>query len=286
MNFKQLKYFETICKYDNITKAADELFMSQPALTIALKKLEEEYNTKLFDRKGNKITVTQNGKMFQEQVEQLLEQIQRFENNVQNIGNIHKTIRLGMPPGISFLFLNKIYGEFFAKYPYIQIELYESGITETRELVEKDLLDVAIVIKDCEYDDSITFKKILSTEYFLCTSSYSRFAYKSSISFRELENEPLLLFKPGKFLYAKLMDAFNAYHITPNFTVTTNQLSTAYELISNKIVSGFTLKREGFYHNLKFIKLEEPIEIEIGVIWKADNCSDEVSFLIDFITSQ
>ena len=190
-----------------------------------------------------------------------------------------------MPPGISFLFLNKIYGEFASSYPYIHIELYESGITETRELVEKDMLDAAIVIKDCEYDSSITFQKILSTEYFLCTSSYSRLASKSSISFRDLKNEPLLLFKPGKFLYIRLMDSFNACHVTPNFTVTTNQLSTAYELISNKIVSGFTLKREGtFYHNLEFIRLEEPIEIEIGIIWKSDSCTKETKALIHFIT--
>ena len=64
MELLQLKYFQSVAKYENITKAAKELHISQPSLTITIKRLEDELNVPLFNRKGKKIELSVFGKNF------------------------------------------------------------------------------------------------------------------------------------------------------------------------------------------------------------------------------
>ena len=64
MIFKQIEYFQTVCKHNNITKAAKELHVAQPSLSNAIKSLEQEIETNLFERTNNKIYLTNEGKYF------------------------------------------------------------------------------------------------------------------------------------------------------------------------------------------------------------------------------
>lgn len=64
MNITQLRYFQAVCKFGSTVKAAENLFISQPSVSNAIKKLEEEYNLQLFIRDNNRLILTEDGKFF------------------------------------------------------------------------------------------------------------------------------------------------------------------------------------------------------------------------------
>ena len=76
MTYNQLKYFNTVCKYNNISKAAEKLFISPPSVSLAIKELEEELGTQLFLRSNNKLFMTESGKMLWEMSEEVLNEME------------------------------------------------------------------------------------------------------------------------------------------------------------------------------------------------------------------
>ena len=68
MKISQLRYFMTVCRYNNITKAAEELYVSQPAISSSIKDLETEFGVKLFYRQNNKLLLTDEGEYFLDKV--------------------------------------------------------------------------------------------------------------------------------------------------------------------------------------------------------------------------
>ncbi|MFR3347575.1 MAG: LysR family transcriptional regulator, partial [Christensenellales bacterium] len=72
MKISQLRYFMTVCRYNNITKAAEELYVSQPAISSSIKDLETEFGVKLFYRQNNKLLLTDEGEYFLDKVTDIL----------------------------------------------------------------------------------------------------------------------------------------------------------------------------------------------------------------------
>lgn len=85
MNLNQLYYFKTLAKYQHYTKASQELFISQPSLTYAIKELEKELGTKLFIKKGRNVYLSENGKVFLSYVDKSLKTLNEGILKVQNI---------------------------------------------------------------------------------------------------------------------------------------------------------------------------------------------------------
>ena len=105
MNINQLVYFVTVVKYNNITKAAKELYISQPAISLAIKDLEKEFGLTLFKRKNNVLTLTQHGKYLYDLSMPLIQEYNNVNERMNDYINKHSTLNLGIPPMLgTFLF--------------------------------------------------------------------------------------------------------------------------------------------------------------------------------------
>lgn len=82
MDIKQLRYFQKIAEYENISKAAAEPYISQPALTKSLRQLELELNTELFDRYAHKIELNETGRLTLAYTERILQELDELYNQL------------------------------------------------------------------------------------------------------------------------------------------------------------------------------------------------------------
>ena len=147
MELRQLEYFQMASRLKNITRAAERLGVSQPNITVAIKKLETELGIKLFDRSQKQLSLTPEGTIFLNRIEQALRCIQDAVLEVNDYKQLQKgTIKIGIPPMIGAYLFPRIFSSFQHLYPHLDIYLYEKGSMAIRQQLERDELDFGIVI--------------------------------------------------------------------------------------------------------------------------------------------
>lgn len=142
----RLRVFQSVAWNLSFTKAADELNISQPAVTRHIKELEAAYATKLFNRTGNKITLTSAGKTLLGECGALLEGYERL-NYKMNLLNGRRTghIRIGASLTIAQYILPELLASFCKEYPDISTELAMHNTVEIEEMMLAQKIDIALV---------------------------------------------------------------------------------------------------------------------------------------------
>ena len=119
MKINQLRYFMAVCKHLNFSKAAEEMFVAQPTISAAVKDLEEKFGITLVHRLGYGVSLTAEGRQFAQMAKDLLDQVQTVEENMAELGNNRKLVRVGIPPVTTALWFPEIYTGFKQLYPDI-----------------------------------------------------------------------------------------------------------------------------------------------------------------------
>ena len=113
MELRQLEYFQMASRLKNITRAAERLNVSQPNITVAIKKLETELGIKLFDRSQKQLSLTPEGNIFLNRIELALRSIQDAVLEVNDYKQLQKgTIKIGIPSMIGAYLFPKIFSSF------------------------------------------------------------------------------------------------------------------------------------------------------------------------------
>lgn len=145
MKLKQLEYFRVICKYSNITRAAEELHVSQPSLSSVIRDLEEEFQVPLFHRLSKGLVPTEQGKVLLEEAKLLLGQAEHLTARMQALVSENPVIRLGTPPMMATLIFPRLLRAFSARHPDIRVEMMEHGSLANRSLLLEGRLDAALI---------------------------------------------------------------------------------------------------------------------------------------------
>lgn len=143
---RRLKIFHTVARLLNFTKAAEELHMTQPAVTFQIRQLEEQFNTRLFDRTHNKVTLTDVGKQVFVYADRILKLYEEMTRSITDItGDVSGGVSLGASTTIAEYMLPLLIGEFKAKFPDVKISLKESNTEDIVSMVERNEVDLGFV---------------------------------------------------------------------------------------------------------------------------------------------
>ena len=128
MELRQLEYFQMASRLKNITRAAQRLRVSQPNITVAIKKLESELGVQLFDRSQKQLTLTPEGKVFLKRIELALRNIDDAILEVNDYKQLQKgMIKIGIPPMMGAYLFPKVFSGFRHLHPNLDVFLYEEG---------------------------------------------------------------------------------------------------------------------------------------------------------------
>lgn len=142
----RLKVFCTVAKNLSFTKASQELFVSQPAITKHIQELEAAYQTRLFDRQGGRISLTESGRLLLEHCERILEEYRRLEYEMHLLHNIYKgQLRLGASTTIAQYVLPPLLGAFVSKFPQVELSLLNGNSREMEAALLEHRIDLALV---------------------------------------------------------------------------------------------------------------------------------------------
>lgn len=143
---RRLQVFHTVARLLSFTKAADVLHMTQPAVTFQVRQLEEYFNTRLFDRTHNRISLTQAGRSVYEYAEKIFELYGQMENAVKEMtGDISGVLMIGASTTVAEYMLPALLGDFKTKYPDVNIRLKVSNTDGIVSMVEQNVIDLGVV---------------------------------------------------------------------------------------------------------------------------------------------
>lgn len=142
----RLRVFSSVAKNLSFTKASQELFISQPAITKHIQELETMYQTRLFERMGNKILLTDAGRLLLEHCEKILEDYGRLEYEMNLLRNEHTgELRLGASTTIAQYVLPPLLARFIEKFPQVSLSLFSGNSSEVEKALQEHRIDLALV---------------------------------------------------------------------------------------------------------------------------------------------
>lgn len=153
---RRLKIFHTVARLLNFTKAGEKLHMTQPAVTFQIRQLEDQFNTRLFDRTHNKVTLTEAGKQVYLYADRILKLYDDMNHSITEMtGDVSGGVSLGASTTIAEYMLPLLIGEFKVKFPDVTISLKESNSEDIISMIENNVIDLAII------EGSVTNKNLI-----------------------------------------------------------------------------------------------------------------------------
>ncbi|OQP58132.1 transcriptional regulator [Niastella vici] len=193
----RLKVFYTVARRLNFTKAAEELFITQPAVTKHIHEIETYYKTQLFQRNGTRIKLTPAGTALLEHAEQLFAIYRNIEFELAAINqNAKGTMRIGASTTVAQYVLPKYLALFKQKFPDIKIALTANNTEHIENALIASKIDFGI-IEGQSKRPQLKYTTFLKDEIVLCARAGNPFLKKQSISLAILKDLPLLMREQG-----------------------------------------------------------------------------------------
>ena len=143
---RRLQVFHAVAKHLSFTRAADALFMTQPAVTFQIKQLEEQYSTRLFERRHGSISLTPAGELVLSYAERILALSDEMETRLSEMtGEMRGPLLVGASTTIAEFMLPRVLGEFNALYPQVRARLIVANSESIESRVAEHTLDVGLI---------------------------------------------------------------------------------------------------------------------------------------------
>lgn len=288
MKIVQLEYFCTVSQYHSITQAAQKLYVTQPAISNAIKELEKEFSVSLFVRSKNHITLTREGELFYQKASELLASVKQTTQQFYDLGKQIPPLRIGIPPLLSTIFFPDLAHEFRMIYPDIPIELFEYGSIRAANLVQEEVLDLALVNMHFYDIDKMNTFRIQTEHLVFCVSKEHHLAKMKEVSIEMLKDEPLIMYNTDSVQNASLTSRFETAGIKPNVIMHASQLYTIERFLQNgscgAVLYNSLVKN---MNGIKGIPITPVIQQDIGIVWKKGKyMNGSVEKWIDFIQNR
>ncbi|MDS0524659.1 LysR family transcriptional regulator [Clostridium sp. SHJSY1] len=278
MNLKDLEYFHYLCKFKNFTRTAEKLYVSQPSVTMALKRLEKELNTELVIRNNSdkKISLTESGQILEKHTSNVLGEIKELKVEIARING--SNIRFGVPPMIGAYFFPSIMEEIVKEGFANNIELIETGSLAMIEKLLSNDADMALVGSLSPMDDSEIDAITLKVDnFFVCVNRNHKFANREELDFKELLNEQFIVLG-NEYIHNEVLKKLCYQHnVDMKKFYYTEEIQTAKSLISSGLGIGIMIDMAvKDMQTIKKIKLTKPIKFYISLAIKKGHYTTEI----------
>lgn len=273
MDMRQIHYFSEIIKSGSFSKAADNLFVSQPTISNVVKDLEKELETKLLLRTTRKLELTDAGRLLYEYSQNLSSSLLHFHEELDDINRGMKgNIKMGIYTSVGTEIITKIMADFYCYYPDINITFVEDSADNLKNSLFSGELDLVVVnLPTSEEFESFPF---LKGNLQLLVQENHPLAKRKSVRWEELKDEKFIMFREGFTVYDMIMWETKQTGFSPDIICETSQWKFILELVSFNlgitVLPQSTLTKIMVKHKgINVIPLSAPeVKWEIGIGWQ------------------
>lgn len=238
MDFR-LKVFISVAHNLNFTKAARELHISQPAISKHIQELETGYGVQLFERRGNRVSLTTAGELFLKHAETITESYHalKLDMNLQS-GTFSGVLRIGASTTIAQYILPELIAKFIKRFADIRFTMYTGNSEQTEHELASHRIDVALVESSSRHS-GMKYTHISKDELVMVTSTQNKI--KNEVTIEQLKILPLVLRENGSGTLEVIEDVLLSHNLK------LSQMNILLQLGSTESIKSFLLNCPSAY---------------------------------------
>lgn len=218
INFELYRIFYVVATVGNITKASQELNISQPAVTKQIKSLEAQLGGDLFIRTKRGVILTENGRAIYNYIKQAMNCFNNAELQFSNLKKLETgVIKIGISTALARLFLMKYLDKFHKEYPNIAIQLFTDPSKVMRKMLKDGSLDILIAKEESCEDEDLEVQRVGTLHQCFIASEYFSELKNRTIPLKDLDEYPILLQKTP----STTRESFDTFCKEHNIEITT-----------------------------------------------------------------
>ncbi|NMH69057.1 LysR family transcriptional regulator [Bacillus sp. RO3] len=235
MDLNYFYTFKEVAKWGSYTKTGEELGYAQSSITTQIKKLEEHYQVKLFERAGRKMRLTQSGEELFYYVEKILSLLDEAEERIANECNVRGTLRIGTVESLAAYFITPYIKQLKGKHPDLKI-LLESGLCPNlKEGTLEGKFDLSIVLdRSIEHPD-LTAIPIREETLVMIAAPNHRLGSLQEMKLQELEGETLILTEEGCSYRVLLEQLLKGENIQAKSVISFSSLEAIKQCVADEL---------------------------------------------------
>ncbi|OAT22612.1 LysR substrate-binding domain-containing protein [Proteus myxofaciens] len=261
MNIRSLRYFVEVVQLNGFSKAADALFITQPAISRSIKALEEELNVELLVREVNGVQLTDDGAILFEHAKIIISQFNSMNKALQDkSGNLTGVLNVGLPPVIASTYFADIIMAFSSQHPQVELKIQELGTKQMEEAMTEGAVETAAVMLPFN-NKNFDLTLFAEDRLMLLISKDDPLAIEKEISFNLLVNKAFIFFSEDFRINDLVRSACRIYNSEPIIAGRSNHLDLIIAMVKAGV--GITLLPESMcsknpVDSLVFIPVIEP----------------------------
>lgn len=261
MDIRSLRYFVEVVQLNGFSRAADQLFVTQPAISRSIKKLEDELGYSVLIREKEGVRLTDEGIILLTHAKQILAQFKSMEQALkEKSGSLTGVLPVGLPPVIASTYFADIIMAFSQRYPQVELKILELGTRKMRDAMLNGEVETAAVM--LPFDDERFDLHVFSTDrLMLLVNEQHPLAKRDHVKFIELVKQPFIFFSDDFLINELVVSACGIYGYKPVISGRSSHLDLVTGLVRAGV--GITLLPDSMWHNtssdgLAIIPVVEP----------------------------
>jgi DNA-binding transcriptional LysR family regulator len=272
INLNQLRAFHLAAREKNMTRAAEFLYVTQPAVTMQIKALENILGLKLIRKPGKDFQLTEVGEVLFGYTVKIFDIVEEMEHTLK--GHIELTqgsFTLGTTRSFARHLMPALLSSFQERYPGVKVSLKVGSSQEIADGLTSFKYDLAIIGR-LSYDSKLKAIPFTKEEFCVVTARWHRFAQKDSIPLRELQSEPIIIREAGSGARYAILSLLRSHGISPSVLIEAGSVEFIKEYVHQgrgvSILYWPEVEREvemGLLHSLRLD--EGPILIQTDIVF-------------------
>lgn len=270
MELRVLRYFLTLAREENISKAAQSLYITQPTLSRQLAELEQELGVRLFERGKRKITLTEEGIILRRRAEEMMELESKLEKELRQSNEaIGGVISIGAAETQAAKILPHVITDFRAKYPAVSFDIHSDIASYIKERLDRGVLDIGLLVEPGDIDKYDFLRIGIDDRCGILMNKHSPLAQKEYVRVEDLIALPVVANKRPSvqsFYRNALGESYDKLNIIATFNLINNAAHFAQQNL------GYVFTIEGAVGNCSDNTCFRPFYPEIRqssfFIWK------------------
>lgn len=274
MDVRNLAAFSEVVRQGGFSRAGATLHLSQPAVSKAVKSLEEELGVALLLRKGRSVSLTDAGRVVFDRAQAVLATLHAIEEEVAEVGAVRRgRVRLGVPPMVGGAFFPPVLAGFRAAYPGVSLELREEGARRVEAMLLDGEIEVGATVLPT---DGAAFEVVPLMQDVLRAVVHPRspLARRRSVALRDLERIPFVLYRADFALHVHILDACRREGFTPQVAAESAQWDFMAEMVAADMgvaLLPLTICRRLDRAKVRVLPLEDPaLRWDLALIWRRE----------------
>lgn len=278
MDSKQIQYILKVSECQNITRAAEQLFVSQPALSHFISKAEEELGAKIFNRGTSPLTLTQAGEHYIKTAKMMVALEDNLKKEIDDLNNCREgVIRLGLSDMRATTLLPFVLPQFKKLYPNVVIQTVETSSRTVEENVKEGIVDLGI-IPLYDFDQNLESQVLYDEELLMISVEdipSERGNIRSWVNVEDVSDRDFVLLKSGNRIRRAIDAIFMEHGVEPRTIIESTNNMTVYMIASAGM--GIAVVPEGVVRLMNPIRIPRAYSIgrqgfhwKLGAIWRPD----------------